>query len=102
MYLVAVTTTDTLSGTTFAHLHPLTRRVQLSHSPERVDSHYDAALALYLAAGIFDDGGDVTARYITITGPDGPVRESYRGPADDASRLSLIARHDSALAGVRL
>lgn len=98
MFLVAVTTTDILSGTNYVYLHPVDRRFQLSPVPEPMESRHDAALALWLAAEFFDEDTDVTARYITITGPDGPVRESYRGPADEHYRLPLVTKHEAGLA----
>lgn len=105
MYLVAITTTDLIAGTTYVYLHHADRRMQLSHC---IDSEVvlptldDARHALDLVADFYDWDTDVTARYITITGPDGPVQDSYRGPNDDHYRLPLIAKHNAALAGYRI
>lgn len=99
MYLVAVTTRELTRDVTFVYLHPTDRRIQLSPRVDRdvfLPTHADGTHALELALSFFGDSPN-PCFMATLIGPDGPVRESYRGPKDGPSH-AMAAAHAAALA----
>lgn len=98
MFYAAVTISELPSSTTWVYLHPVDRRFQLSPVPEPIASREDADLALTLALNFYDSLDVPYARYGSLTGPDGPIRDSYHGPKAPAVRLSLEHTHNQALA----
>lgn len=89
-YLVAATTTELTSYTSWVYLHPVDGRMQLSPYPEFIPTREDALKALALAQDFYSDT-DASAHYITVDGPDGPVRSSFAGKAH--CEEMLIERH---------